>query len=185
MLNELIYANFLIGINKKENISDSLLTDFINNFNNEEKIYPLLVFLSQLTLKQAINFDYEEEYNYMSKLVKMAIKILNLNYSDEEIELLINMVCTVLAANTEYNYFNDNFFVEHAAKYCTSSADYSKSEDDTLFFAWYVINLKALKIALRDFHANSSYIISLASNANANQEREQKINFNGKGLLLK
>ena len=102
MLNELIYANFLIGINEKENISDSLLTDFINNFNNEEKIYPLLVFLSQLTLKQAINFDYEEEYNYMSKLVKMAIKILNLNYSDEEIELLINMVCTVLAANTEY-----------------------------------------------------------------------------------
>ena len=88
MLNELIYANFLIGINEKENISDSLLTDFINNFNNEEKIYPLLVFLSQLTLKQAINFDYEEEYNYMSKLVKMAIKILNLNYSDEEIELL-------------------------------------------------------------------------------------------------
>ena len=46
MLNELIYANFLIGINEKENISDSLLTDFINNFNNEEKIYPLLVFLS-------------------------------------------------------------------------------------------------------------------------------------------
>lgn len=185
MLDELVYANFLIGINEKRDIGDSLLSDFIYKFNSEEKKYPLLVFLSQLTLKQAINFNYEEEYNYMSKLVKMAIKILNLNYSDEEIELLINMVCTVLAANTEYNYFNDNFFVEHAAKYCTSSADYSKSEDDTLFFAWYVINLKALKIALRDFHANSSYIISLANNANANQEREQKINFNGKGLLLK
>lgn len=46
MLDELVYANFLIGINKKRDIGDSLLSDFIYKFNSEEKKYPLLVFLS-------------------------------------------------------------------------------------------------------------------------------------------